>query len=90
MSKTALKRVRRALGMEVNRKPLDAYAWPGGYPILYLDGGNDILCAVCATKAAADEDPKMRPCAWQIHYEGESEFCADCNVEIESAYGNPD
>jgi hypothetical protein len=27
---------------------LDAYAWPGGYPVFYLDRNNDVLCPKCA------------------------------------------
>jgi hypothetical protein len=27
---------------------LDAYAWPGGYPVYYLDKNNDVLCPKCA------------------------------------------
>ena len=27
---------------------LPSYAWPGGYPIYYLDGSNCILCPDCA------------------------------------------
>lgn len=36
MSKQAFKRVRKSLGMEVCRKPLDSFAWPGGYPMFYV------------------------------------------------------
>ena len=71
---------------------LPAYAWPGGYPILYLDSHNETLCAACATKAAdkLEEDDKDRPVAYFVHYEGPSEFCAACNAEVESAYGDPE
>lgn len=30
------------------------------------------------------------PVVGDIYYEGSPEFCADCNAEIESAYGDPD
>lgn len=70
---------------------LPAFAWPGGYPILYLDSADEILCAKCATKALddAEADERARPVAYFVHYEGSSEFCADCNVETESSYGDP-
>lgn len=71
---------------------LPSYAWPGGYPVLYLDGHNETLCATCATKAAneLEEDDRDRPVAYFVHYEGPSEFCAACNAEVESAYGDPE
>ena len=71
---------------------LPAYAWPGGYPIAYVDKDNSILCAKCATKSSNDPDelPNFKPVDCFIHYAGESEFCEQCNAEIESAYGIPD
>lgn len=33
---------------------LPAYAWPGGYPIIYIDRDCSVLCADCATKALDD------------------------------------
>jgi hypothetical protein len=69
---------------------LSAYAWPGGYPIYYLDGDNCILCPACAEKYRNDEQENFRPVAAGVHYEGESLVCEQCNAEIESAYGNPD
>ena len=77
---------------------LDAYAWPGGYPIIYVDGQNEILCPDCANKIIADYDPdddpdgywktQEFPQTFYIHYEGPPEFC-NCGAEIESAYGDP-
>lgn len=29
------------------------FAWPGGYPVFYLDGHNDTLCAKCARESEA-------------------------------------
>ena len=72
---------------------LPAYAWPGGYPVLYLDGHNEVCCAECATKeldTADGCDERDKPVACFVHYEGPSEFCAVCNAEVESAYGDPD
>lgn len=72
---------------------LPAYSWPGGYPIIYLTKSADVLCAECATKEirawmyGESDDP---PIAYDAYFEGPSEFCADCNREIESAYGDPE
>lgn len=95
MSKQALKRVRKALGLEVNREPLPAFAWPGGYPVAYLTIGGDTLCPKCVNEnivlvadKQGERDWWVR--AWYIHWEGEPEVCCHCNAEIESAYGVPD
>ena len=55
----------------------DKYAWPGGYPILYLDTDNSVTCSDCASK----EDTAF------IHYEGVPLHCEECNSVTESAYG---
>lgn len=62
---------------------LPAYAWPGGYPIIYWCHDSDILCADCATELGGLS-------GWMIFYEGPNEYCAECGKEIESAYGDPD
>jgi hypothetical protein len=50
MSKQAFKRLRRRLSLEVNRKPVDAYAWPGGYPLYYLTEDCAALCPECVNR----------------------------------------
>lgn len=74
-----------------NNNALPAHAWPGGYPILYLDGDNCVLCPNCATKSALDKDetPNRKPVASFVHYEGSPEHCEACNKATESAYGDP-
>jgi len=71
---------------------LPAFAWPGGYPILYLDGSDEVLCAACATRLADDpeEFEKYKPYAFMIHEEGPTVYCENCNAPIESACGDPD
>ena len=68
----------------------ESYAWPSGYPILYLDGHNSALCPTCATKEMQSDYEKDRPHSAFIHYEGPPEYCCLCNAVIESAYGDPD
>lgn len=99
MSKQALKRVRKALSMEVCRKPLDAFAWPGGYPLVYVFADGGTCCADCANENIDDIDADMRGGrrwnshggwalgAVDVHWEGEPEVCDHCGKEIESAYG---
>lgn len=71
---------------------LISYGWPGGYPIIYIDGFNSVICPNCANKFRNDPetDEKYKPVAGDVFYEGSTEFCAECNIEIESAYGDPD
>lgn len=73
---------------EENNGKLPAYTWPGGYPVLYFDKHCETLCADCATKNLLDTDDK--PVAYDVHYEGPTIQCVECNVDIESAYGDPE
>jgi len=49
---------------------LIAYAWPGGYPVLYADGFNATLCPDCTRVREEDEDKRFRPAFGYIYYEG--------------------
>lgn len=73
---------------------LPTYAWPGGYPIYYLAADGGLLCPDCANcgEALSDypDDDQWRIVAGGIHWEGGPIVCDNCNVEIESAYENPD
>ena len=71
---------------------LPAFAWPGGYPIVYTASDNGILCPSCANSYTVDRDneDQLKPAAYFIHYEGEPEQCEHCNAMIASAYGVPD
>jgi hypothetical protein len=65
---------------------LPAYAWPGGYPIVYVSSEGFEYCPDCANQE--DADPKILDYA--IHWEGEPIICDGCGKEIESAYGVPE
>lgn len=71
---------------------LSAWAWPGGYPIYYLDGHNSVLCPTCADRADKDPDelPQFKPVGAGVHWEGPVMYCEGCNAGIESAYGDPE
>lgn len=71
---------------------LPAFAWPGGYPIIYFDREDSVLCAKCATKSHLDLDevPQFKPVACDAYYEGPTIQCDSCNADIESAYGDPE
>jgi len=75
---------------------LSSYAWPGGYPILYLMADGYTLCPDCANGGNGsianedDEDPQWRIEAYYIYYEGPVEDCAHCGKLTPSAYGDSD
>lgn len=65
---------------------LPAFAWPGGYTMIYISKHGDTLCADCAnepdqTDPATDGD---------VYWEGPSIQCDNCGEIIESSYGDPD
>jgi hypothetical protein len=65
---------------------LPSHSGLGGYPIFYLDGENNTLCADCANKEDEYSSPTV---AADCHYEGPDMFCEGCGHIIESAYGDP-
>lgn len=82
--------------------PLDRYTSLGSYPLIYIATKHNygsprtgVLCCECATRAKhrallPDTYPEERETIQaDIHYEGPPEQCEECNVEIESAYGDP-
>lgn len=99
MSKKALKRVRKEIGLPVCREPLPAYAWPGGYPIVYIFRDGGACCPECANRNIDEIDADTRGgkrwnshggwalAGCDINYESEGEFCDHCGKLLESAYG---
>jgi hypothetical protein len=63
------------------------FAWPGGYPIVFLTDDGDCLCAECAKRVFIMEKIDVSA---DCYYEGPAMFCDGCNREIESAYGDPE
>jgi hypothetical protein len=73
-----------------NNGKFDAYAFPGGYPVVYLDRDNCHLCADCATESQSDEFDGSKAVGVFTHYEGPVISCNECSTDIESAYGDSD
>lgn len=85
------------------RKELDAFAWPGGYPIVYLarDGWRDDETGklevnkydraenFCCSACAKDaiQWPDIIVVGSWIHLEEEAVVCEYCSELIDSAYG---
>lgn len=86
-----------ALPRDTNGK-VPAYAWPGGYPIIYVCADGGILCPACAngehgSYATEDLDAPLdwRLEGFDVFYEGAPTYCDHCNCCIESAYdGDPE
>jgi hypothetical protein len=74
------------------------YAWPGGYTKMMVMVDGESMCADCVKdnyrlilRATRDNDRS----GWQahtadIHWEGAPMYCANCNKEMPSEYGDPD
>lgn len=60
------------------------YSAIGLYPLMYLTGRGDLLCAACADEAIRiGDDP---PIMCEANWENPSLYCDDCGIRIESAY----
>ena len=71
-----------------------AWAWPGGYPIIAIMDGGEVLCFACI-KGEASVHEGGDADGWrfegaEVYWEGAPMNCAHCNAVIESAYGDPD
>lgn len=79
---------------------LPAYAFPGGYPVIYIASDGEVFCAPCAngengSDARIANGPDDVPSdgwlliGFDVFYEGPDEHCAHCGKAIASAYGDP-
>lgn len=87
------KEVREYVGIDAAEQ-WPAYAWPGGYPIIYLCDDSEVLCPDCMNNEGEVHFGGIKD-GWQIvaadvYYEGPQIICAHCGREIDSAYGDPD
>lgn len=98
MPKQAFKRVRRALKLEVNREPLPAFAWPGGYPLFYVFTDGGVICPDCVNANIQEIDGAIKGerrfnsrGGWAIdrydaNYEEPDLCCDHCGKLIPAAY----
>jgi hypothetical protein len=83
--------------LDARCSPLDGklrtYTSVGSYPVFYLDGRDNLLCAECASEVIAEyedgEDIRGLPKVGAVNWEDPSLFC-DCGERIESAYAEED
>jgi len=67
---------------------LPSFAWPGGYPLFYLDRKDNVLCPKCSNEAKDPDWPDDHPVAYAVNWEDPSLFCDACSDRIESAYAD--
>jgi ribosomal protein S27E len=72
----------RQLSADNGRLP--AYAWPGGYPMFYLDNHDNVLCPDCANKADEYSEAVL---LYDVNWDDTMLSCDECGRLIESAYG---
>lgn len=96
MSKQALKRVRKEIGLPVCREPLPSFAWPGGYPVFYVFRDGGVCCPTCANRHIDEIDQERNNshggwalAASDVNWEDDDMTCDHCGKLIPSAYGNP-
>ena len=70
-----------------NHGVLPAYAWPGGYPMYYVDDEGNILCPRCANK---NDEYSAELIAYDANWEDPDLYCDNCQERIESAYAEED
>lgn len=66
-------------------KDLPLYAWPGGYPLYYIDNDGWILCPQCARK---NDEYSAELAGADVNWEDDSLYCDHCGESIQSAYGD--
>lgn len=74
------------------------YTSLGGYPLILYTTSSDVLCCDCVKNNYRQISTSTHARAWDgwaasgvdIYYEGPPAYCANCNAEIESAYGDPE
>lgn len=76
------------------------YAWPGGYPLYFIDDDGDTYCFKCIHADRRDHIRRLRPrnedervmfwkvAAIEVNWEDTSLECYDCGAHIQSAYGD--
>ena len=67
------------------------YAWPGGYPIVYVTDDGGCLCPNCVQDNLEEIGTTHKGSGWNVvgmdaNWEDPSLFCDHCGNRIKSAY----
>lgn len=83
-------------GLRLENGQYQSYAWPGGYPIYYLDGCNNVLCPGCVNRQQNEYilDILADLCNWAIDPSDDGTYfdardlpvAADINYEDDTLY----
>ena len=79
------------------KQALDAYAWPGGYPVYAVMADGEALCPRCVRESVRlilAATHTLEPASWddwrlagaQVNWEDSDLYCAHCGNPIEAAY----
>jgi hypothetical protein len=83
--------MKRTNTIESGKPAYESIAFPGGYAIRYYFNDGEVLCANCVNESFRnDGDEFVEPEGAMILWEGPTTFCAECNEEMASEYGDPD
>jgi len=66
------------------------YAWPGGYPLFFVNKDGDCICMDCARKEYKSVSRDLLhngEMVCDINWEDKDLICEYCGNQIESAYG---
>lgn len=74
----------KRFGMDSPQSPFPLVAWPGCYPLVYIDSDGGELCPACANKH------RSVIVGGDVYWEGPALVCDECYALIESAYGDPE
>jgi len=79
-------KIKELVSKQLDSSVLPSHAWPGGYPLFYVDEENCIVCPSCAQK---DKDDEYRVIVeYEVNWEDTMLICEECNEHIESAYAD--
>ncbi len=74
---------------------LEAFAWPGGYQMFYLDEEGETLCPNCAAIQHSLEECEEHGQCGEAHligadanYEDEDIYCVNCSGQIPASYAD--
>ena len=69
---------------------LPHHAWPGGYPIFYVNQCCEVFCPSCANEIVKEDETDDIVTDYDCNWEDSQMYCDQCSKRIESAYAEDD